>query len=107
MKMRTVILTAIVLLGFWLAPSSRAQTTVRGQLLRNGEFPASGVTVTIYSQMFGRSSPSQTGGDGMYYIYNVPFGDYYLEIWISNPPRAYPVRISGFPYHDLPRLPVP
>jgi hypothetical protein len=43
----------------------------------------------------------------MYYFYNIPFGNYYLEVWTSNPPQAYPVQITGYPYHDLPRLPVP
>ena len=107
MKTRAVVLTAIILAGFWFASQSHAQTTVRGQLLHNGQFPAAGIQVTIYSQAFGRSSPSMTGNDGMYYFYNVPFGSYYLEVWISNPPQAYPVQITGYPFHDLPRLPVP
>ena len=107
MKTRTLILIAIVSAAFWFAPSSNAQTTVRGQLLRNGQVPAAGIQVTIFSPTFGRSSPSMTGMDGMYYLYNVPFGNYYLEIWVSTPPQSYPVQIAGYPFHDLPRLPVP
>ena len=108
MKTRIVIFTAIILAGLWLASPSHAQTTtVRGQLLRQGQFPAAGAQVTLYSQSFGRSSPSTTGNDGMFYINNVPFGNYYLEVWISNPPQAYPVQVTGYPFHDLPRIPVP
>jgi hypothetical protein len=107
MKTRTVILTAIILTGFWFASQSHAQTTVRGQLFKNGQFPAAGIQVTLVSQATGRSSPSFTGNDGMYYLYNVPFGNYYLEVWVSNPPQAYPVQITGYPFNDLPRLSVP
>jgi hypothetical protein len=108
MKTRTVILTAIILTGFWFASQSHAQTTtVRGQVLHNGQSPAAGIQVTLFSQATGRSSPSITGNDGMYYLYNVPFGNYYLEVWVSNPPQAYPVQITGSPFHDLPRLSVP
>src|SRR4030095_12342604 len=104
MKTRTIILTPIILTGFWLAAQSHAQTTVRGQLLENGQFPAAGIQVTLLSQATGRSSPSITDNDGMYYLYSVPLGNYYLEVWTSNPPQAYPVQITGSPFHDLPRI---
>jgi hypothetical protein len=108
MKTRTLLLIAMALIGFWLcAPCYAQSTTVRGQLLHNGQFPAAGIQVTLFSQSFGRSSPSMTGNDGMYYLYNTPFGNYYLEVWTSTPPQAYPVQITGYPYHDLPRLTVP
>ena len=107
MKMRTIILTAIVMCGFCWASSSDAQTTVRGQLLRNGQYPAAGIQVTLNHTQYGRSSPTMTGGDGMYYLYNVPFGDYFLELWIANPPIVYPVRVATAPFNDLPRFPVP
>lgn len=105
--MRNLLLSSVVLIGLLLTPGSHAQTTVRGQILRNGQFPAGGIQVTLFSPNVGRSSPTRTSADGMYYFYNVPFGGYYLEIWISNPPRAYPVQVAGYPFSDLPRLPVP
>jgi hypothetical protein len=108
MKMRTFLLIAILACGFACASRIEAQTsTVRGQLLRNGQFPAAGIQVTLNHPTFGRSSAWTTGGDGMYYLYNVPYGDYYLEVWISNPPIVYQVRVIGFPYCDLPRVAVP
>jgi hypothetical protein len=98
----------MALVAFWLVSPCHAQsTTVRGQLLHSGQSPAAGIKVTLFSQTFGRSSPTNTGSDGMFSFYNIPFGNYYLEVWISNPPQAYPVQITGSPYHDLPRLPVP
>lgn len=42
----------------------------------------------------------------MYYFYNIPLGDYYLEVLASNPPKTYPFKITGLPYHDLPRIPI-
>ena len=105
--MRYLLLIAMVFCGLFAVAQVDAQTTtVRGQLLR-GASPAGGITVTLNHPTFGRSSPSTTGSDGMYYFYNVPFGDYYLEVWISNPARVYPMRIFTAPYSDLPRLPVP
>ena len=52
--------------------------------------------------------PSITGVNGMYYLYNIPAGDYYLEVWVGNSPIVYPVRIFfGNPVQDLPRAVVP
>src|SRR5204862_8144320 len=100
-------LIAIVMCSFCWTSTSDAQTTVRGQLLKNGQYPAAGIQVTLNHTQFGRSSATMTGGDGMYYLYNVPYGDYYLELWISTPPIVYPVHVAGYPFSDLPRLPVP
>jgi hypothetical protein len=98
----------MALAGLWLASPCNAQsTTIRGQLLHAGQSPAAGVQVTLLSQSFGRSLPALTGNDGMYYFYNIPLGNYYLEVWTSNPPQAYPVQIWSYPYHDIPRLTVP
>jgi hypothetical protein len=107
MKMRTFILATIVMFGLCWASTSDAQTTVRGQLLRNGQNPAAGIKVTLNHPQYGRSSATMTGNDGMYYLYNVPYGDYYLELWISNPPIVYQVRVAGSPFSDLPRFSVP
>ncbi len=118
MKLRCLIFAGISLILLWPGSLVHAQqittTTVRGQLLWNGwnqigapqSYPAPGVQVTLFNQAVGRSWPAVTGNDGMYYFYNIPLGDYSLEVWISNPPIAFPFRISGFPYHDLPRIPI-
>lgn len=46
-----------------------------------GVYPVSRVAVTLFSQAAGRSSPAYSDYQGMYYIYNVPPGDYTLEVW--------------------------
>ena len=115
MKLRRLIFAGIIFILLWpdsLVHGQQMTTTVRGQLLWNGwnqfsvpqSYAAPGVQVTLFSQAGGRSWPSVTGNDGMYYFYNIPLGDYYLEIWISKPPKTYPFRIAGFPNHDLPRI---
>lgn len=82
--------------------------TIRGRLIHQNGYPAGGLAVTVYNSSTGRSSPAYTGTDGMYYIYNVPAGPYYLEVWIypGRPPVVYQVQI-GEPYTDLPQVGVP
>lgn len=82
--------------------------TIRGRLIHSNGYPAGGIAVTVYNANTGRSSPAYTGGDGMYYIYNVPAGPYYLEVWVypGSPPVVYQVQI-GEPYTDLPQVMVP
>jgi hypothetical protein len=84
MKIKTA-LTAVFLLVILLTISSPAYSqVVRGVLFRlgpYGPYPAVNVLLTLFSPSMGkRSAPSYTGGDGMYYFYNVPQGQYALEI---------------------------
>lgn len=81
--------------------------SLRGRLdrtLPNGaRVPVGGITVTVFSQATGRSSPAVSQQDGMYYLNNVPAGDYNLEVWIrgtNNPPLAYGIRVIE-PYTDV------
>jgi hypothetical protein len=107
MNVRNLLLIGILFCGLTAVAQVDAQTTtVRGQLLRANGAAAPGITVTLNHSTFGRSSQATTGSDGMYYFYNVPFGDYFLEVWVSKPARVYPMRIFTAPYCDLPRLPV-
>ncbi len=88
--------------------SAAAAATVRGRLDRvyaNGvRYPAVGVAVTLYGQNVRRSAPAYTGPDGLYYLYNIPPGSYYLEVWTSRDPGArpavYPVSVRE-PYTDV------
>lgn|SRR6266853_1010118 len=66
-------------------------TTVRGRLDRTGpdgaRQPVPLLAVTLRNATTNvRTDPSYTGRDGIYYIYRVPPGQYYLEI--SVPPRG-------------------
>lgn len=84
--------------------------TVRGNLHRilwNGvQSNAPGVAVTLYNPSLGRTTPSYTDVYGMYYLYNIPPGAYYLEIWTSNPPMVFQIQVSD-PYTDVPPVRVP
>ena len=61
-----------------LSTGLASASTVRGRLLHINGYPAAGVAVTVSNQQAGRSSPAYAGPDGMYYLYNVPPGYYYL-----------------------------
>jgi hypothetical protein len=82
--------------------------TVRGRLVHKNGSPAAGVTVTISNQKAGRSAPARTGADGMYYLFNLHAGAYYLEIWVqpSGPPQVYQIQVVE-PNTDAPQVPVP
>ncbi len=69
-----------LVVGVVLALSNRVDAaTVRGRLLRRGK-PAPLLTVTLLGQL-GRSSPTTSASDGMFYLLNVPPGCYTLEVW--------------------------
>jgi hypothetical protein len=97
-----------------LIAAAAAAATVRGRLDRVNpqgfRYPATGVAVTVYNQYMGRSGASYAGPDGMYYLYNIPPGQYYLEVWISHdpriPPTVYPISVYE-PYSDVPPIVVP
>ena len=101
----------ILVCCFAVAISEAANAaTIRGRLVHavNQNVAAPGIAVTIYNQYVGRSSPAYTDINGMYYIYNVPAGSYYLELWIypGGNPIVYPITV-GEPYTDIPQIPVP
>jgi hypothetical protein len=78
---------------------------VRGRIQR-GPYPVPYVTVTLFSSSRGRSAPSVTGPDGMYYLYNVPPGQYIIEIWLGGRPIQYSVNV-GEPHTDYPPISIP
>lgn len=82
-----------------------ALTTVRGRVNR-GVYPAAYVQVTLWSQRIGRSAPTYTGQDGMYYLYNIPPGLYTVELWCYKTPRTYTkIRIPpNLRNYDIPPL---
>jgi hypothetical protein len=85
--------------------------TVRGRLdhvYPNGQrAPGVGFAVTVYRADIGRSQPTYTGQDGIYYLNNIPPGTYNLEIWTSRvpgvPPTVYVIQVSE-PFVDIPPI---
>jgi len=96
----------IVLLLIGAASAQAAM--VRGRLVHSNGYPAAGVAVTVFNQAVGRSSPAYAGPDGMYYLYNIPPGYYYLEVWIypGGAPVVYQIQVFE-PYTDLPVVMIP
>ena len=103
---RIVAACLVILFLMATVPVPANAALLRGQLIRiypNGtRGPVPGVTVTVFRQDLGRSTPSVTDGNGMYYL-QVPPGQYWLEIWISNPPRAYQITVFE-PNTDIPPI---
>src|SRR5213593_4376098 len=90
----------IVLVSLLALATAAEAATVRGRLEqkdRSGaRIPAGGIPVTALAANKVRSHPASTGQDGMYYLYNVPAGAYYLEIWINgmnNRPLYYQIKV--------------
>lgn len=50
-----------------------------------GAYPVTGVPVTVSNQFGGRSSPSYSDNQGMFYIYGLQHGQHTLEIWLGGP----------------------
>jgi hypothetical protein len=100
----------VLFLLFVIAAAAQA-ATVRGRLVRNGYGGVYGVgyvTVTLWNQSRGRSAPAVTGADGMYYFYNVPPDNYYLQVWLypGKAPLTYVIRVND-PGTDVPPILLP
>ena len=70
--------------------------TVVGRVVREtpmGPAPVVGVRVTLSHRTYGRSEPSYTGTAGWYTFFNIPSGDFTLEVWL-NEARAEPLRMA-------------
>jgi hypothetical protein len=96
-----------------LAASLAHAATVRGRLVHrnnsyNNGYPAAGIQVTVINSYGVRCSPSTTGADGMWYLFNIPPGPYYLEIWIypGRAPMAFQIQVYE-PNTDIPQIFVP
>lgn len=98
-----ILLTLLILLA---DPGTGFAAMVRGKLQR-GTYPAPYVTVTLLSQVRGRSAPAITSADGMYHLYNVPAGQYTLELWLGgSAPMIFTIVVHE-PYTDIAPIHIP
>lgn len=100
---RRLILSVLLLCCLLSANDAQvAGINVRGQLIRNG-FPVAGVPVNLFSSIYGSSAVTYSGGDGMYYLFNIPVGQYTVVVlgqpWLT-------VNVVP-PYTDIPRIVIP
>jgi len=108
----TSLATLLFLLTLVSAELFAGASTVRGRLVRrgpSGDYPAAGVEVSLYavSSKIGRSPKAYSGTDGMYYIPNVPPGQYRLELWVDKQPLTYDIAVRAEEYTDIAPIPVP
>lgn len=120
--MRTFCFALTLLSLFVVAPTRsrpedvtvRANSTVRGQLYRrapNGQaYVAQGLAVRLNHPAYGPSAFAYSGSDGMYYLQNVPPGQFILEVWLTSRPEdvlRFNVSVDGRPMVDVPPIQVP
>ena len=105
---RSVLTRALVVcLGFLPAAASAHAASIRGQVVHQNGKPAAGTAVTVSDHKDFRSARASVGSDGMYYLANIPAGQYYLEVWVNpQQPLVYQVTVAE-PNTDMPRVTVP
>jgi hypothetical protein len=105
-----VLISTLLSVTVFVQPSVAA-STVRGRLFRvfnGGSYPVQGIGVTVFNPRLGRSTPSYSGPDGMYYLYNIPGGAYTLEIWTTpNEPMTFQITVYEIPFTDIAPIQVP
>lgn len=108
------LLIALALIVLTSASTAAHAKVVRGGLYRlaaNGQqFAAQGIPVRVTNKIMGPSSFAYSDQTGMYYLYNVPAGDYVLQIWLTNDERqamTFPLRVGSEGVVNIPRIRVP
>jgi hypothetical protein len=97
---------ALAVLAFF-APVVANGATVQGQLVNASGKPSAYVAVRLTSNGKGPSEFAYSGGDGRFYLKNVPAGDYQLEVWQgSKVVTSLPVRVQE-PTTTLPPILLP
>ena len=85
---------ALAVLAFFAAVVANG-ATVQGQLVYASGRPSAYVAVRLNSTGRGPSQFAYSGGDGRFYLKNVPTGDYKLEVWQgSKVVTSLPVRVQ-------------
>ncbi|NWG86486.1 MAG: carboxypeptidase regulatory-like domain-containing protein [Hydrogenophilaceae bacterium] len=106
MKTARQLASGLLFLLMLAASAAAFAQTVRGQVVRwtpYGNYPAAYVAVTLLSPQLGRSAPAYSTPDGFYFLYNVPPGQYVLEVWAyQQAPITMPVVVFPAPLTDIP-----
>lgn len=99
---------AVVLLAFlFIGIQDASAATVRGRLVHSNGVSAAGFAVRVTNPQMGPSGFTYSGGDGFYYLNQIPPGSYVLEIFLSNANvLRYPIQVVE-PRTDFPQITVP
>jgi hypothetical protein len=93
-------------MAFGLAATAARAASASGKLVHRNHTPAVGITVTL-SNNRGRSAPARSDTNGSYAFFNIPAGQYFLEVWV-NPTTPETVRVTiKEPSTPLPQVTVP
>ena len=103
-RCRLGIAFAVMLMAIAVAHAIAAAGTVRGQLYRmvNGKrVGANGIAVRLNNPKQGPSSLVYTNTEGMYFLYNIPPGQYTLEVTIAKDVKKYQITVENKAYTDI------
>jgi hypothetical protein len=95
---RTILLTLLV---FAIATAADA-ATVRGKVTYSDARPHPGVSITLTSAATGATPTVRTDEEGMFYLQNVPAGQYTMEVTTSKGKSTYRVTVTADAYSDVP-----
>lgn len=98
--MRRTILFTLLTLAFAAVANA---ATVRGKVTYgDGARPHPGVSVTLTSAATGATPTVQTDDEGMFYLQNVPAGQYTMKMTTSKATASYNVTVTNAAYSDVP-----
>ncbi len=91
---------ATLLLTLLVAAAANA-ATVRGKIIRADGSVARGAAVTLDHPQRGRSATAYSDAEGMFYLPNVPAGDYTMEVQTPNDKAAFRITVLNQEYSDV------
>jgi hypothetical protein len=108
-KGATICVVGVTLMA--LAGARARAATVQGALFCPAQSrPAYNAAVSVFRADIGQSNLAAVGQNGMFYLYNIPPGNYVLQVWSRTNPSQQPLlyQISVFePLTSLPLLQLP
>jgi hypothetical protein len=97
--MRRTIAVLVVFLLF--ATASAHADTVRGKVVyADGVTAYPNVAVTLQNSA-GRSGTAYTGSDGMFYLEQIPAGEYTMEVKTAKETKTLKISVQPQPYTDV------
>ena len=91
---------AVVILTLFVALAANA-ATVRGKIVREDGSVARGAAVTLDHPQRGRSATAYVDAEGMFYLQNVPAGDYTMEVQTQNGKVTFRITVLNQEYSDV------